>query len=301
MIYAELTGNLGNQMFIYACARKLQALTGQPVELNTYYMKKKHPDYKFSLGMFKLNDSVSVNSETPPPFFASIDSIFFKIIARMPLFGKILKKLYYKVFSTLNIFVWEDSSFVPINIKGIPRNIYIAGFWQDPHYFSDVRPLLLEDFALKDASVVNDADLLKKIRETESICVSIRRGDFVSNPEYKAKHFLCDEDYFKRSVEQLCEDVKNPTLIFFSDDVVWVKENIRFDYPSFYESVGNTLPEKIALMTSCKHFILSNSSFSWWVEYLADAPQKKVVAPSRWYANGIHADLYQDYWHLIEV
>lgn len=301
MIYAELTGNLGNQMFIYACARKLQAQTGMPIELNTFYMNKKHPNYKFSLDMFKLNEAVSVVSEKRPPFYASIDSVFFKVISKLPLISKHVKRLYYRILSSFNIFVWEDTSYIPIKLRTPFKNIFIAGFWQDPRYFSDVKCFLQDDFSLKDQTIKYDGELLGVIEKTESICVSIRRGDYLSNPVNRAKHFLCDETYFKSAVEQMCSNIADPTLIFFSDDISWVKENIHYDYPSYYENAQNSLPEKIILMTSCKHFILSNSSFSWWVEYLADAPHKKVIAPSRWYANNLRADLYQDYWQLIEV
>ncbi len=301
MIYAELTGNLGNQMFIYACARKIQAQTGMQIELNTFYMKKKHPNYKFSLDMFKLNDSVSIVSEKKPPFYASIDSFFFKAISKLPLIGSRVKKFYYSFLSLFNIFVWEDTSYIPIKVRKSFKNIFIAGFWQDPRYFSDVKHLLQEDFSLKNRTLKYDWDLLEKINSTESVCISIRRGDYLSNPINRAKHFLCDEQYFKSSVEQICSNIVNPTLIFFSDDISWVRDNIHYDYPCYYENAQNSLPEKIILMTSCKHFILSNSSFSWWMEYLADAPHKKVIAPSRWYANNLRADLYQDYWQLIEV
>ena len=61
--------------------------------------------------------------------------------------------------------------------------------------------------------------------------------------------------------------------------------------------------EKVRLMSACKHFVLSNSSFSWWVQYLSDSEQKKVIAPDIWYKTGKHrhADVYQDNWELIHI
>ena len=52
-------------------------------------------------------------------------------------------------------------------------------------------------------------------------------------------------------------------------------------------------------MMHCKHFILSNSTYSWWGQYLSGNEQRVVIAPDRWYANGKQSALYQPFWHLV--
>jgi hypothetical protein len=51
------------------------------------------------------------------------------------------------------------------------------------------------------------------------------------------------------------------------------------------------------LMSMCRHHIIANSSFSWWGAWLNPGPEKIVIAPRRWFANGADvADLLPKNW-----
>jgi hypothetical protein len=44
--------------------------------------------------------------------------------------------------------------------------------------------------------------------------------------------------------------------------------------------------EEFAVMRQCDHFIITNSTFSWWAAYLGDSVAKEekiVIAPTTWF------------------
>ena len=59
--------------------------------------------------------------------------------------------------------------------------------------------------------------------------------------------------------------------------------------------------KSLAVMGMCKHFVIGNTTFGWWAQFLNGRDDKIVVAPSRWMNVDMPIDIYQDNWHLIEV
>lgn len=301
MIYADMKGNLGNQMFIYACARKLQEVTGQKIQLNTYYLKKRYKNYNYSLDIFKLNENIEVCEDSKLPFYATSSSLFFRVLKKLFRNTKKFNELYYKIFSKFNVFVNDSDVYSSMKVTK-NKDIYLSGFFQSELYFEDIKEILVNEFSIEDSKLSSEnKDFLEKIKKTNSVCISVRRGDYISNEAFKKKHFVCDDLYFEKAICKITKLVSKPTLVYFSDDPNWVKENYKTSLPSLYEKNGNTLEEKILLMIGCKHFILSNSSFSWWVEYLSNEENKVVIAPAKWYSDGREASIFRKNWLCIEV
>lgn len=87
----------------------------------------------------------------------------------------------------------------------------------------------------------------------------------------------------------------------FSDDVDWAKQNLNTaDLPAVFAPRGSAVGD-MALMEQCRGFVLSNSTYSWWAQYLAKTSDKLVLAPEKWYAHTKKSALYLPDWQLIET
>ena len=163
-------------------------------------------------------------------------------------------------------------------------NIFIRGYFQDKGNFDVIRQILLQEFTPVLPPLEANRQLYDAIARPNSVCVSVRRGDYLS-PQYKDDFYVCTPQYFRKAMRLIREKTANPTFIFFSNDIEWVRDNIKTDGPCYYESGNDPAWETLRLMYSCHHFIISNSTFAWWAHYLGRREGKIVVSPSRWYAN----------------
>jgi hypothetical protein len=77
----------------------------------------------------------------------------------------------------------------------------------------------------------------------------------------------------------------NPKFFVFSDDPEWAQDNLELpgQMVAIKHNLGTNDVEDLRLMQHCKHFIIANSSFSWWGAWLSVAPGKTVIAPSQWF------------------
>lgn len=162
---------------------------------------------------------------------------------------------------------------------------YLDGYWQTEKYFKDIRETIVSDFSLKNAKGLNKA-LLADLANSDSVSLHVRRGDYVSDKGTNQFHGVCGLPYYLEAITYLKEKVSKPTLYIFSDDIPWVKENLKTDLPINYVSNGQIKDyAELTLMSKCKHNIIANSSFSWWGAWLNESLGKIVIAPRKWFAN----------------
>jgi hypothetical protein len=129
-----------------------------------------------------------------------------------------------------------------------------------------------------------------KFREQLSkstVAISVRRGDFVGNPNY----FQIPVSWYLNAYYRHFE---GDSVIVFTDDIAWCKRHFRaLQHVSFTEGLNDI--EQLCLMSMCDNHIISNSTFSWWGAYLSDS--EKIIRPEKNFAGNL-ADLNDesDYW-----
>ena len=74
--------------------------------------------------------------------------------------------------------------------------------------------------------------------------------------------------------------------VVFSDDLIWVMENMHFGNNVYYVNQDGQLEdyEELFIMSRCKHHIIANSTFSWWGAWLDRNEDKIVIGPKQWFA-----------------
>ena len=110
---------------------------------------------------------------------------------------------------------------------------------------------------------------------------------------------MCDLPYFHKAIDIMKNRLNNPVFYLFSDDIDWAKSHLKNEEINFVDEKTKDY-EQLRLMYNCKHFIMSNSTFSWWAQYLSENPDKIVIAPAKWMPYDTEKrDIYQDNWILI--
>lgn len=174
-----------------------------------------------------------------------------------------------------------SSNIIPFTNNFIKNNIIdLNGYFQSEFYFAECKDLIKHHFTFKE-------DLITQVRnyyddnevfDKPVIAISIRRGDYVNNENYLQ---LPITFYFKALLDNFggYENViDNYNIIIFSDDI----PNCRVHFGALhnvYFSENNSDIEDLCLMSQCNHFILSNSTFSWWGAWLGEKEDSIVIRP----------------------
>ncbi len=270
MIVINLTGGMGNQMFQYAFGKSL-SLRSKVIMKTNFTDALFCTTRNYSLDCFEITSLPANTKEIKKSGFPT--NKLGRIIYRISKTINLSALLYPKVISEINI--------NRITTQNKLDNIYLEGFWQKEKYFNKYKKEIQKEFSFRKKISKKNATLLKKINNTNSVAIHIRRGDYVTNPEVKKIFNVCGKDYYDKAINYITKNVNNPTFFIFSEDEIWAKENLQPKLrPIFIHS--RTDWEDMYLISKCKYNIIANSSFSWWAAWLNRNKNKIILAPKNW-------------------
>ena len=289
MVITNLIGGLGNQMFQYAAGRALSLEYGVPLRLDgsgfaAYDLHQGFELGRVFKGAFEIADEADVRSILGWQY--------------SPVIRRVVSRSSMAAFRR-NSLVIEPHFHYWHGIKDVPDDCYLTGYWQSENYFLKAAEQIREDFSFRPLLENKNADLAKEISSSNAVSLHVRRGDYINVSKNVAVYETCSLDYYRLAIQHVVGIVKKPQLFVFSDDIEWVKANLKTEHPCIYvdHNHGSESYNDMRLMSQCRHNIIANSSFSWWGAWLNPNPDKIVVAPKRWFANGTDTrDLIPQSW-----
>ena len=275
-LFVKLEGGLGNQFYQYASCKALAKKYGFQFEVLARMDSPNDSRRHNHLGLFNIQS----------PYTGKLNALLVRMLfIRKFKIGKWLRKRL-KSNQLLTLVHDPETGYHPEIFQNLSGNLLLLGYWQSYRYFENIRQDLLEEFKLKQAPQDKEnLSLNEIIRDYESIAIHIRRGDYVSE-EYFLKNFgICSLSYYQKAIALLAEKIQTPHFFIFTDDPTWVKENLKICHPHTFitNNLGKSDYEDFRLMSSCKHFIVANSSFSWWAAWIGNYLDKIVIAPTPWF------------------
>ena len=260
MVIVKLRGRLGNQMFQYAFGRCLAERWGSQLLLDTSNLHSTgwQSPRPYRLDIFNLHPNISATGD-----FATTSGVVLHIEQRKRGFHP-----------------------TPHHISS-SIDVITRGWWQNENYFFDIKDMIRNEFRFKeDIHTPEDMITLNRIRSTNSVCVHIRRTDYVNSKN--VMRFIGTE-YYSSAFHSMAERINHPHFYIFSDDIEWCMQNLKCPGSHTFITRRVSAEESFAvdlnLMTKCRHFITANSTFSWWAAWLGDAPYKIVIAPKLWFGD----------------
>lgn len=267
MRIVNFLGGLGNQMFIYALCE---------------HLRRTYPGERI-LGCYK-SGSLGVHCGL------EIGKVFDVELPKSTCLSDFMSRLYVAC-KRLGWTRWE-------NERHFTRwDVVFDGYWLDRFFYkdTDVRKM----FRFRDTVMTGrNRDMLEMIEKSEAVALHVRRGDYMSKENFELFGKFCDEAYYRNAIDIIEKTVENPVFFVFSDDMQWIRENIRIVNAVYVDiNKGADSWKDMYLMSRCRHFIIANSTFSYWAAMLGENTGT-VVYPRKWYYWD-NPDIFPEWWTAV--
>lgn len=268
-----MKGGLGNQLFCYAAARRLALVNDAELVIDdiTGFERDSRFHRKYALDRFHIPVRKATARERLEPFERYRRGLA-KLSARVWPFDK------------RSYLEQKGNDFVPSLLTlRVQKTVYLDGWWQSEDYFKDVQEVIRRDLRIIPPQDANNRESSRKIKAEISVGVHVRWFERATQRNLEVGNNL-KQDYYARAAKVIEDRITEPHYFVFSDD--WVAASEMLALPkdrTTYVCHNQAETEAYAdlwLMTQCNHFIIANSTFSWWGAWLAESAEKIVITPN---------------------
>ncbi len=268
-VIVRLKGGLGNQLFCYAAARRLALVNDAELVIDdvTGFCRDRLYRRSYQLDRFRVAGRKATATERLEPFERLRRGLLKWVNRRRPFFERT-----YIEQETLDF----DARLLDYRVRG---TVYLDGLWQSENYFKDVETVIRKDFEIVPPEDEASEKLADAMREVNAVALHVRWFDSPgAGAAYNAPGW-----YYERAIGFLEARVDRPHYFLFSDDPEAARRALALaaDRTTVVTHDGgpDSACRDLWRMTQCRHFIIANSTFSWWGAWLASYPDKIVIAP----------------------
>jgi hypothetical protein len=269
-IIPRIFGGLGNQLFCYTAARRLAIINNAELVLDDVSGFVRDHDYqrRYKLDHFNIPCRKATPVERLEPLSRVRRYLKRAMNRRRP-------------FEERSYIQQEGVDFDPRLMDIKPRGtVYLEGYWQSEQYFKDVEAVIREDLGITPPTDEINQTMVERIRNCRAVAVHVR---FFDAPQEQGVN-NAPGDYYARAVAKMEILVPDAHYFVFSDQPDYARARISLP-PERMTMVTHNQGDENAyadlwLMTQCQHFIIANSTFSWWGAWLSTFENKVIIAPN---------------------
>lgn len=280
-VIVRIKGGLGNQLFCYAAARRLALANKAELVIDdvTGFVRDVQYRRRYMLDKFSIAARKATPAERLEPFERYRRGLAMFLSRRKPY----AQRTYLEQEG-----LYFDPRLLDLKVNG---SLYLDGYWHSEDYFKDAEERLREDLRIMPPTDEQNRRLGAEIVSGPVVALHVRSfgaGDSSSTLK---------PEYYTRALEYTEAKLGKPRYFLFSEEPEAALARLALPEGRVTVVSHNKVDEAACadlwLISLCSHFIIANSTFSWWGAWLSGAPGKIVVAPRNAFAN---EDILPERW-----
>lgn len=275
-LIVRVKGGLGNQLYCYAAARSIAIKNNAELVIDSVsgFVRDKLYKRTYQLDNFCITSRIASPSERLEPF------------ERLRRGIKIYSNRYLEISERSYIQETDQNYKSSISDLKLKHEITILdGLWQSENYFKNIETIIRNDLKPKTPLDLRNKQFLSEVYEKNTVCIHLRWFD--ESSEFPS----LGPSFYINAIKEIKASVANPVFIIFSEKPNLARKFLNFldDKAMFVDwnyGVEGAIQDFI-LMINCRHFIIPNSTFSWWAAWLGKQHKDQLVFYPRFKSDSV--------------